>query len=262
MFLFLSKFLPLFVYPLGLTIVLIGAAMLLRNRARWQMGMLIAAAALLWLSSVRPVALLLAQSLERQHPPLARGVTAPAIVVLGGGAERLSAPRPLAEMNESGDRMLYAAWLYQQGVAPRLVLTGGSFPDNIPPSEAASMAQIMEVMGVPRDALLLEEASRNTYENALLVHQMLKDRGIEDIILVTSASHMPRSVQLFENVGFNVTPAPTDYMATDASWEDLRRTSWPHRLVYFLPSAGSLEMSTRVLKEYIGLLVYRLRGWI
>jgi uncharacterized SAM-binding protein YcdF (DUF218 family) len=242
--------------------LLLGAALALRRRPQRQRAAVIAALLLLWLPSTRPGALLLATPLEREHPPLPAGTSAAVIVVLGGGARPLSPPRVTPELSESGDRMLYAAWLYQQAAAPQLVLSGGSYPDARAPSEAANMGAILEIMGVPPDAQLLEEASRNTRENAVFVRQILAERGIDRIILVTSATHMPRSVRLFEREGFTVLPAPTDFVGTEADWDYVRDSGWTARLLLLLPEASNLQISTRCLKEYVGLVVYRLRGWI
>jgi uncharacterized SAM-binding protein YcdF (DUF218 family) len=82
-------------------------------------------------------------------------------------------------MNEAGDRLLYAAWLYGQGAAPRVLVTGGNVPlASHGVSEAEAIAGILTGMGVPRDALLLEGASRNTHENALESHKIFEQEGI------------------------------------------------------------------------------------
>ena len=168
------------------------------------------------------------------------------------------------ELNEAVDRVFYAAWLYHQGAAPRLLLTGGNIEwrgrrDTTP---AEDMATILVMLGVPQEALWLESESRNTYENAVYTTQMMRAAGIEQVILVTSALHMPRSVALYRKLGWEVIPAPTDYGVTDQIWEDLWRPNLINQLFNFLPSAGNLSQTTTALKEYLGMLVYGLRGWI
>ena len=261
-FVFLSKFLPLFIFPIGLIFLLLILALF------WQRGrrtVLIVALAILWLGSSRYVAFALIRSLESQHPPVSGTPQAGAIVILGGGTRGNDPPRPMTEINEAGDRLLYGARLYHDGAAPIVLVTGGSIewltPEGIGP-EANDMSALMSLLGVPSDALWLEAQSRNTYENALYSQQMLAEAGIDDILLVTSAMHMPRSVPLFEAQGLRVTPAPTDYLVSDAEWRHLWRGGPTVTLINLLPNVEYLTYTTRALKEYIGLLVYGLRGWL
>jgi len=73
---------------------------------------------------------------------------------------------------------------------------------------------------------------------------------------------MPRAVRVFERQGLEVIPAPTDFLVTQADWQYLREAGLHTQLINLLPSAGNLELTTRALKEYIGIAVYRLRGWL
>ena len=72
---------------------------------------------------------------------------------------------------------------------------------------------------------------------------------------------MPRSVQLFEAQGFEVIPAPTDFVVTQSAEKDPGQSDWRAHLLNLLPSAANLALTTQVLKEYIGIFVYDLRGW-
>jgi uncharacterized SAM-binding protein YcdF (DUF218 family) len=189
--------------------------------------------------------------------------SADVIVLLGGGTEPALPPRPQVEVNGAGDRVLYAAALYHQGKAPAILSSGGDivWMENHATSPAEDMANLLGMAGVPRDAIWLEGKSQNTYENALYTAAMLKEKGINRVILVTSAMHMPRSLALFRAQGIEAIPAPTDFTVTQASWSDL--TSTPSAvLVNMLPTASSLSLTTNVLKEYIGLFAYRLKGWL
>ena len=87
-------------------------------------------------------------------------------------------------------------------------------------------------------------------------------RNIQSIILVTSALHMPRSVGVFEHQGLQVIPAPTDYYVTQAQGDQTQSTSLINKFYDLLPSVENLSLTSRVMKEYIGLFVYRLRGWL
>ncbi|MEW6716668.1 MAG: YdcF family protein [Chloroflexota bacterium] len=263
MFLFLSKFLPLLVYPIGLTSILIILALVLHKRHRWQRTLLIFALTILWLGGNRWVAFSLVRSLEWRYLPPTEIPAAEAIVVLGGGTEASLAPRSTVEVNGAGDRVLYAAWLYHQGKAPHLLLTGGRLEWNqLETTPAEEMAALLQMLNVPEEALWLEPDSRNTYENAVYCQDVLEKEGIHKIILVTSAMHMPRSVGLFEKQGLEVIPAPTDFTVTEQSWQSLTEFNLPKNLLNLLPSVSNLELTTQTLKEYLGMLIYRLRGWL
>ena len=168
----------------------------------------------------------------------------------------------MVDVNGAGDRVIYGAYLYKQGVAPHLLLSGGRIDWlSTGASPAQDMADLMAFMGVPQEALWLESNSRNTYENAAFSWDFLSQKGIRRIMLVTSAMHMPRAVALFENQGFEVIPAPTDYSITQADWQSMLSANLPAQLLNLLPSAGDLASTTNAIKEYLGILVYQLRGW-
>jgi uncharacterized SAM-binding protein YcdF (DUF218 family) len=263
MFIFLSKLLPNFVYPLGLVCIFIILALILYRKPAWQRLVLVLALVVLWLGSTRWIALGMVRSLEWRYLPMTQMPSADAIVLLGGGTESAEYPRQTVELNSSGDRVLYAAWLYKQGKAPHILLSGGLIDwldtGNTP---AEDMAVILDMMGVPKEALWLESTSRNTYENAVNSRKLLNEKGINRIILVTSALHMPRSVDLFKHQGFDVIPAPTDYSVTQAAWQRLTDPNLATQLLNLMPNIDNLSSVTRALKEYLGMLVYRLRGWM
>lgn len=262
MFVFLSKFLPLFAYPLGLACVLL-VIVLFRIKAQvWQRILLGFVLILLVLGGNRWVAMSLAYSLEHRYWAAEELPSVEAAVILGGGTLSADFPRSHVEINSAGDRVLSAAQLYHQKKAEMLLLSGGFLGWNPrQTSPAQDMAELLEDLGVPQQALWLEPNSRNTYENAVFSAKILKEKGIEKILLVTSAWHMQRAVNLFEAQGLQVIPAPVDFSITQRDWESFWKTDWRSQMIYLIPSAGSLSLTTLMLKEYYGILVYELRGW-
>ena len=265
LFFFLSKLLPLLVYPLGLACLLLLLAALWPGQSPGARGGVVLALLLLWGGSNPWTAMAITRSLEQRYRPPQTVPQTEVAVVLGGGTRDLLSPRPTAEIGEAGDRVLYAARLYREGVVERLLLTGGVL-DGFEPAEATSgaeqMAALLRQMGVPDEALWLERRSRNTYENAVFSRELLQQEGIDHVLLITSATHMPRAVAIFERLDVAVTPMPTDFQVTDAQWQHLQTADWHIKLVYLLPSAQDLEMTTTALKEYIGIVVYGWRGWL
>jgi uncharacterized SAM-binding protein YcdF (DUF218 family) len=263
MFVYLSKTLPLLVYPVGLVTILILAALLTARRPRMQRVLLLLALGVLFIAGNRCVADGLQRSLEWRYLPLNEIPKAEAIVLLGGGTQTAAYPRTTVELNSAGDRVLYAAHLYRQGKADHILVSGGSIDWLAPTSTPAQdMASLLEELLVPKNAIWLESTSRNTYENAANSRRILEPLGIQRIILVTSAAHMPRSVALFEHQGFEVIPAPTDFRITQSGWDQMTSTSLLVQLLNLFPSAENLSQTTGALKEYIGMFIYRLRGWL
>jgi len=266
MFLFLSKLIPVFLYPLSLAAILLAGALILR-KPEWRKRLLVAGVLLIWIGGNGWVTGALVKSLEWQYLPLARTLAempeADAIVILGGGTQPPAYPRTTPEVDDAGDRVIYGAQLYRAGKAPLVLVTGGRLPWSfIPEGAATEMADLMIFMGVPEEAILLEEFSTNTYENAVFTKEMLAPLGINRILLVTSALHMPRSVAIFEKQGFEVIPAPTDFIITQPDEEYPFSQVWPNYLFSIFPSAHNLSQTTLALKEYLGILTYWARGWL
>ncbi|ELS33123.1 MULTISPECIES: YdcF family protein [Pseudanabaena] len=280
MSLFLSKLLPLFFYPLGLSILLILIALVIflgRNKrsrnasnvtsqATFKLftkkkiiaALLGTALTVLCLGSNEFLSQLLVRSLEWQYLPKSNLPQVEAIVVLGGGTRPRLSPRPWYEVNEAGDRILYGSLLYKQGHAPLLVVTGGRaewYGEGGNP-ESEDMAAIAEFVGVPSQAIIQESQSLNTRENAVNTKQILSKRGINQILLVTSALHMPRSMEIFRKVGFECIAAPTDFLAVQHE----NNKGWAS-ILDLLPSAEALKNTTNAIKEYIGLFIYQMVGW-
>lgn len=264
MFTFLSKFLPLFVYPLGLASLLLFMILLFWKKRKFTLFLVWLAFLLVFLGGNKYVAFSLAKSLEWQYLPTETPASADAIVVLGGATESVLSPRPSVELNAAADRLFHGAQLYHEGVAPKVLLSGGDidFLTLSSTSPADDMAIVMEMLGVPEDALWLQGESQNTYEDALYSCQMLKDNGAESVVLVTSAMHMPRSVAVFEKQGCTVIPSPADFTVTEAAWTNLWHPDIEEFLINLVPNYSNLSLITKSLKEYIGIIMYTLKGWI
>lgn len=252
-----SKLFTQLIYPLTLCLLLVPCGLLLMRWHWRRLGAALVVFGLGWLLlwSLPNPSFWLRAGLERQVPQ--RAVAAypmvDAIVVLGGG---IGGTRPgwraRPDLSSAADRVWFGAALYHAGRAPVLILSGGSsdVSDSAQP-EAEAMATFIEDLGVPASALLREETSRNTWENALYTRQLMREHRIEKVLLVTSALHMPRALAIFRQLDVDAIPAPTDFEALPP------RDQWPLR---WLPDTGALDGSTRAMKEYLGLWVYRLRG--
>lgn len=264
MFVYLSKLLPLFIYPLGLSFLIFLTVALFGRKKRPLKGLLISGLIILYLASNRWVSYGLARSLEWKNLPPQDLPHAEVIILLGGGTEPADPPRPMAEVNSAGDRVLYAAKLYHAGAAPIILVSGGNleFSSERKIKPAEDMTELLLLLGVPEDAIWQQPHSQNTHEDALYSAEILAEKDINEVILVTSAMHMPRSKALFIKQGLAVIPAPVDFTITKQNWHTAFHPNFGEFLINLLPGVGPLSLTTNAIKEYIGLLIYGLRGWL
>jgi uncharacterized SAM-binding protein YcdF (DUF218 family) len=262
MFLFLSKLLPLFLYPLGLSCVLLFLALILMwRKSRWVALPIVLSLAVLLASGNAWTSDWLVRSLETQHIATGDLPKADAIVVLGGCTRPAVPPRPWVDISEEGDRVLYAAKLFRDGKAPKVILSGGRIDwFGVGPPESADMAELVKAMGVPEAAILQDPTSLNTRENALNVKQIMDGNNIKKILLVTSAMHMPRSLRIFQKLGVDAIPAQADYLTSQRDREEFASSAQAATLSA-LPEADRFRNTTRALKEYVGTFIYWVRGW-
>ncbi len=249
----LSKILTQLVYPLPVCLLLVCLGLLMRRR--WpRSGLALCAFGLGWLLlwSLPVPSSMLGRSLEQIYPQQAE-MELPevdAIVVLGGGVGRNSWG---INLWAGADRVWFGARLYRAGRAPLVVLSGGRLEQlGMNWREAPAMATFLHDLGVPEAAMLLESESGTTYQNAVYTEKLLRARGINRILLVTSALHMPRALATFRKLGIDAIPAPTDFEAEPPSG---------YWLLRWLPDADALDRSSRAMKEYLGMWIYRWRGW-
>lgn len=219
--------------------------------AGWSLGLLFTGTLAL---TVFPLGDLLLEPLEAQfpaRPPLSR---VDGIIVLGG-AETTGAYRLWGgpQLNEAGERLIEGAMLAHRFPAARLVFTGGSATvgrqeDTTDPSRM--VRDTWQALGIAPDRITLEQASRNTAENARLTHDLIQPQRGETWVLVTSAFHMPRAYETFTRNGWEgIIPWPVDFRSGDLAG---LRGIW--RL------DRNLLGVNLALKEYLGTLVYRMTG--
>ena len=266
----LSKLLPLLLYPLGLGLLLqlagtTGLARASRRARRWGLGLSGAGIGLIWLFAMPMISRQLIWGLEEQAAALTPATIpqADAVVVLGGGLRPALEPRQSVEVAEGGDRLLTGLRLLRRGRAPLLVTSGGrvSFTNGDPaPPEAFWARDLAVELGLPPDRILLNPTSRTTAEEARDIGRTGRSRGWRRVILVTSAFHMPRSLATFhQRSGLDVIPVACDYQLP--SRKNFGQPTAASLIKGLVPDAEFLDLSSVALKEHLGLLVYRLKGW-
>lgn len=204
----------------------------------------------------------LAQSLEWQNIPQAELPTADAIAILGGGTRSPAYPRPDVDLTDAGDRVWYGANLYRAGKAPKIIVSGGRIDWKGSGSpESDDLTKLLIQMGVPQADIISEANSFNTHDNAVNIQKILTERGLRSILLVTSAMHMPRSLAIFHRLGINAIAAPTDYRISQLEIDQPNRQT-ESAILSFVPDEDYFSLTTQAIREYVGILVYKLRGWL
>ena len=237
------------VMPLGAVqaLLAVGLVLLFRKRPVAGRALILTAALILYLFSLSPVADLMARPLEEAYP-VARPESLPpdlaAVVVLSGGVlDRLDLPPAARLGGDTLQRTLEGVRLWRARPEARLILCGGEWSGRPGiPSPAELMADLAESLGVDRGRIVMEKASRDTFENALEAARLLEG---SDFALVTSARHLPRAMAIFRKLGREPIPAPTDHKI---------RAFGPEFVL--LPSLGALSSTQESLHEYFGLAWY------
>jgi uncharacterized SAM-binding protein YcdF (DUF218 family) len=249
-----AKLLTFITQPLAWVALLLAMALWLPHRwRRASTALSWSALIVLLLQGWEPLPDALLRRLEQQYPAPARIDLQryAGVVVLGGATDSsyVWEGHTQPALNGAPERMTAALPLLQQAPRLKLLFTGGEgklIAKGL--TEAERARRFYASMGVDPKRLLLESASRTTYENAVLSAQLPGVDKTQPWLLLTSAWHMPRSMATFQKAGWNVTPWPADYRAG-------LETPW---MQYSLVQGA--EKWRTALHEILGLWVYRLSG--
>jgi uncharacterized SAM-binding protein YcdF (DUF218 family) len=177
-------------------------------------------------------------------------------IVLTGTTIRKPFPDDRVYFSHGADRVTHTVELYKKGLIEKILISGGSgllISEEEP--EANKYRKVMLLMGVDSTDIIIENATRNTYESAVAVKPMLREMNYteRDCILITSAFHMRRSLAVYRKAGLEL-----DYFTTD--FYSNPRTYYPDAL--FIPNAEALEIWQKLFKEWIGLAAYKVAGYV
>jgi len=258
---FLHKTFSLLFSPffLALTLLLAGLFLLWLTRKQIAGKVLVSVGGLIiLLLSISNLSDRLLRPLEYQYPPLLinEGEGRPDIqnefkikwiVVLGGG--HISDPHvPVTSQISAGSlvRLTEAVRLHRKLPGSKIVLMGGAVFDPVP--EVETEAKIAAIMQVNRNDLVLESLSKDTEDQAMYAKSIVKN---DPFVLVTSASHMPRSMALFQKMGMKPIAAPTHYRVLE------RQSRSPQD---YVPASGSIGKAENAVYEYLCLYWSMLRN--
>ncbi len=254
------KLLANLIQPLSLIWLLLGAWLLGRVWQRhWRVLPLpLLAWLILTVIACTPAASMLLARLEAKTPraALSELPLADAIVCLGGGALPSQVEPTGLHLMPAADRISTALSLLAARKAPLLVLGGGGVEDEemMVHSEADQLLLALQRLGAPTEAMLSLGVCQHTRDEAEKVSALARARNWRQVLLVTSAGHMPRAAGTFETAGVKVIPVPCNYI------------SGPHRIGgrkwFHLPDADGFGLFAVWVHEVCGTLVYQNRGWL
>lgn len=177
------------------------------------------------------------------------------MAIILGGVGSIDERQNRINFGASGDRLFQTLELYHRGRVKQIMFTGGSGSLRYPThKEGAYIKKYLHIIHVPDSAVIIENESKNTYENAVFSKKILDSLQFKgSVLLVTSAFHMPRAMAVFKKAGYtNVTPYLTNRMSGP------RRFDWDFCL---LPNPEALSNLNMLIHEWIGYAVYKMRGW-
>ena len=260
MFFYIAKGLWFLLQPSTLIALLIGygAILIWTGWARWGRRFVTIGAVLLLLAGLSPLGNALILPLEDRFPRADLDNPPPptGFVVLGGADDRLvGTARQVPALNEAAERLVEAAILARRFPEARIAFSGGNsgilYQSG---TEAEGAKSLLTALGVPEDRLILDDESRDTYENARFLKEKLTSGGElspgKRWLLITSAYHMPRAIGAFRQAGFEIEAWPVDYRTRGKA--DLARP--------FDKVSEGLRRADVASREWAGLLTYWLSG--
>ncbi len=251
-FFVVSKTMNWLVYPLSLLLMAL-LVVTVAYRRRWARGLLATVLLGYYVLSMPITAHAIMRYFEVPRPSDgALRDRYDAIIVLSGLVD-LELSRPgRVEFGTGVDRMLEGMALVRRGVGEWLIISGGSgllFDQSV--SEAELLRAFAVNWGIPSDRMLIDGSSRNTHENAVNTAVLMRAHGLRHVLLVTSSFHMRRALATFHKQGVFPDAYPVDFRGSDVVTP-----------MSFVPDVDSLHMVTAVVNELVGLVVYRVQGYI
>ncbi|MCS7020160.1 MAG: YdcF family protein [Cytophagales bacterium] len=180
-----------------------------------------------------------------------------AAIVLMGMTQDNKSPKDRVYFMRGADRLLYAIRLYKEGKVKKIIISGAYIDklSTIAAKGANNVVSICKMAGIPDEAILTDEASLNTYENARYTAQLLQIHNISfsKCILITSAFHMRRALLCFQKQGIVAQPFTADFYSEDRFFDTGRM---------LIPSAAAIDRWNILLKEWTGIVVYWAMGYL
>lgn len=254
MFFFLSKILDVFLTPISWIFVLLLLSLFLKNK-RTKKRLLISAILVFFVCSNHLIVNTLFQSWEYEPQQLPQNKTYDVAIVLTGITDNIKKPHDRVYFKQGAERITTPLIFYKKGIVKKILITGGTGSRN---KEAQAESELLKGFlldnGVPNEAIIIENQSMNTRQNALNTQQKLTEYPeLKTKLLITSSFHMNRSIACFKKVGVDFTPYPVDFYSTNSNITIAK---------VLIPNADTFKNCTKLIHEVAGYVIYKVIGYI
>ena len=242
---YINKILPIIISPLGLITILLVLGIFRKKMLPSVIGLMI-----LMILSLPIVSGQLIKFLEQSYTPTNPNeiVSADTVIVLSGMVKTIEHNNGVQyEFSDAVDRIFAGIKLLKMGKAQKIILTRGQLPWSLGVPEGEFLAEFVQSQGIDPNKILLTEIVQNTNDEAKAISQMLPKNS--EVILVTSAFHMPRAKKVFQNQNLKVVPFAVDFRSSTKKID----------ILDFLPQANAFKDSNFYFREIIGRAYYSLR---
>lgn len=252
----LSQLFSFLILPLTIVMILFLSGIILINKKIGR-KLLIASFILLFLFSNRFLANRAINAWEPDFKKIENLQEYEVGIVLTGVTNINKTAKDRTFFDRGADRATHAMQLYKEGKIKKILITGGEAFNNVNDNkEAELLAKFMYTAGVAAEDVIIENRALNTRENAVFAKEKLIEEGYNPhskYLIITSAFHMKRSKACFDKVGMDTDTYPVDYYGSDsgANWQSLIQ-----------PSPDSIVIWQKMVKEWAGLLMYKVVGYI
>lgn len=254
MFFLLSKILGFLLVPFNWCLLLLFAGLLIKTK-RLKKILLIGSMAIFVFFSNTFIFQKTISAWEHPAEALSKFENNSNTIVILGGLSSYDDKTNRIHFKEASDRLLQGILLHKGTPESKIIISGGSaeiYFEERP--EADYLKEYLINIGLDESCILFEKQSRNTHENALYTAQLCDSVLLKkDITLITSGFHMRRARMCFEKQGFTVSPLAAHLYANHQPLKPMD---------YFMPSLGTLQLWPMLLKEWMGIMVYKAKGFV
>lgn len=241
----LKKIITVFIMPINIVLLLLIFALVMHDKnPSKSMKSLLAAIVILLISAFPPFSDSVMTAIENNYPSYVKTEASVDYIVVLGCDHNTNAELPVTSQLAtcSLQRMVEALRIYQLHPEARIITSG--YGGHNPISNAETVKQSLVLLGVPAQKIITENFPKDTEEEAELIAPRVQGTNV---VLVTNADHMPRSINYFQAQGIYPIAAPAGYWVRNPDTSK----SWTH----YLPSSKKLQQSTIAWYESLGLIV-------
>ena len=254
MFYLISKLLAFLIMPLGILLILVISLILTKNHTKRKIqGVFIIL--LTYILSCPAIVNMVLKKWETPQTKVQSIKKHKVGILLTGGLNNAGVKYPEnLNLDFSGDRLWQTHLLFKEGMIEYIIITGGdiSILSKKEFTEIDLAYQYLLKNGVPADRIILEKKARNTHENALFSSKIINERFQNpSIMLITSAFHMKRATACFEKQEIKLTAFPSSFIGYTNKSD----------IIDFIPVTRMLGVSELIIKEWVGLIAYKIMGY-